>query len=261
MTYTPVELRHVRVGRSLFGYNRATVEQLIEEVAQSFEVTWRERGELAERVEGLERQLEEHRRREHLLSQTLIAAEQAASDVRERARREADTIVSEAHVEARAISRQAHAERERLLSDAQRIKALLRSALGVITVGTDALQGDRPAARPPAGPERVVLPPVLDDPAPAPGSPAAGEETPPEAAVVLPPLLPDEPPAASPPHGWREDTREFEAIDVGQAKPPAEEQAEEQAEEPGEEHADAPPAAPVLQRIPGRESRDFDWGE
>src|SRR6516225_8374934 len=129
MSYTPIELRHVRVRRSLFGYNRATVEQLIEEVAQSFEVTWRERGELAERVEELERQLEEHRRREHLLSQTLIAAEQAASDVRERARREADAIVTEAHIEARAISRHAHAERERLLVETERIKALLRSAL------------------------------------------------------------------------------------------------------------------------------------
>ena len=52
MSYTPVELRHVKVGRSLFGYNRATVEQLIEEVAQSFEATWRERGELAGQARG-----------------------------------------------------------------------------------------------------------------------------------------------------------------------------------------------------------------
>jgi hypothetical protein len=251
LTYTPVELRHVRVGRSLFGYNRATVEQLIEEVAQSFEVTWRERGELADRVEGLERQLEEHRRREHLLSHTLIAAEQAASDVRDRARREADAIVSEAHIEARAIGRQAHAERERLLADAQRIKALLRSALGVIAVGTDALEGERPA-RPAAERESVVLPPVLPDQPPAAEDREAGAEEPQEAPVALPPVLPDAP-LAEPPNRWREDTREFEAIDPGQAEPPA--------EEPVAEDAPEPPAAPVLQRIPGRESRDFDWGE
>ena len=72
MSYTPVELRHVRVGRSLFGYNRAMVEQLIEEVAHSFEATWRERGELAEKVEALEKSLEEHRERENLLTQTLL---------------------------------------------------------------------------------------------------------------------------------------------------------------------------------------------
>src|SRR4051812_18337463 len=135
MSYTPVELRHVRVGRSLFGYNRAMVEQLIEEVAHSFEATWRERGELSEKVEGLEKQLEEHRQRENLLTQTLLAAEQAASDVKERARKEAEAIVLEAHSEARAILRKAQAEREQLASESRRIEAMLRAALGNVGDG------------------------------------------------------------------------------------------------------------------------------
>ena len=59
MPYTPVELRHVRVSRSLLGYNRAKVEQMIEEVADSFETAWRERGELADRVEALDDQIVE----------------------------------------------------------------------------------------------------------------------------------------------------------------------------------------------------------
>src|ERR1700748_345122 len=102
MSYTPVELRHVKVGRSLFGYNRATVEQLIEEVAQSFEATWRERGELGDKVETLEKHVAELRRRERVLARTLAGAEQPASAVREGARREAEAIVQEAHHEARA---------------------------------------------------------------------------------------------------------------------------------------------------------------
>ena len=47
--------------RSLFGYNRAMVEQMIEEVAESFEAIWRERGELADSVEALEKQIDELR--------------------------------------------------------------------------------------------------------------------------------------------------------------------------------------------------------
>jgi cell division initiation protein len=136
MSYTPVELRHVRVGRSLFGYNRSMVEQLIEEVAHSFEATWRERGELAEKVEALEKQVEEHRQRENLLTQTLLAAEQAASDVKERARKEAEAIVLEAHSESRAIVRNAQNQREQLMSEARRIEALLRAALGNVEEGT-----------------------------------------------------------------------------------------------------------------------------
>ena len=50
MSYTPVELRHVRVRRGLFGYKRSAVEQLLLEVADSFEDVWRERGELADEV-------------------------------------------------------------------------------------------------------------------------------------------------------------------------------------------------------------------
>jgi hypothetical protein len=251
MTYTPVELRHVRVGHSLFGYNRATVEQLIEEVAQSFEVTWRERGELADRVEALERQLEEHKQREHLLSQTLIAAEQAASIVRERARREADAIVSEAHIESRAIGRQAQAEREHLLAETQRIKAMLRSALGIISEGTEGLEPASAPARPPARREGpVVLPPVRDDPPRAAADEDAVEHDPrEEVPAVLPPVLVDSPLEAALPDGWREDTREFEALGPDELEPSA------------DELEDEPSATPVLPRIPGRESRDFDWGD
>src|ERR1700722_14990531 len=129
MSYTPVELRHVRVGRSLFGYNRAMVDEMIEEVAESFEATWRERGELSDRCEGLEKQIAELRRRGELLTHTLVAAEQAASDVREQARREASAIMSEAQQEARALLRSAHEQHERLLLESRRIEAMLRAAL------------------------------------------------------------------------------------------------------------------------------------
>src|SRR5437868_1955906 len=101
MSYTPVELRHVRVGRSLFGYNRAMVEQVIEEVADSFETAWRERGELADKVDALEKQIVDLKGREELLTHTLVAAESAAAEVRAHAKREAEIILAEAHQEAR----------------------------------------------------------------------------------------------------------------------------------------------------------------
>ena len=54
MSYTPVELRHVRVGARPLGYHRASVEKILNDVADSFETVWRDRGELADRVEQLE---------------------------------------------------------------------------------------------------------------------------------------------------------------------------------------------------------------
>ena len=43
MTITPVELHHVDLPRSWRGYRRKPVDQLIEDVARSFEEVWRER--------------------------------------------------------------------------------------------------------------------------------------------------------------------------------------------------------------------------
>ena len=132
MPYTPVELRHVRVERAFLGYRRGAVEQLLIEVADSFEDVWRERGELTDKVDALEKQVAELRVREDLLTHTLVAAEQAAVEVREQAKRAADLVVSEAHHEARSITRQSQSERERLFAEARRIEALLRAALGMV---------------------------------------------------------------------------------------------------------------------------------
>jgi len=136
MPYTPVELRHVRVARGFYGYRRDAVEQLLLEVADSFEEVWRERGELEDKVEELETQTGELRRREELLANALVAAEQAAKEVRVQAQREAELIVAEAHNEARSITRGVQGEHARLAAEARRIEALLRAALGMVEGAT-----------------------------------------------------------------------------------------------------------------------------
>ena len=132
MQYTPVELRHVRIARALLGYKREAVENLLAEIADSFETVWRERHELADHVEAMERELQDLRKREQALTQTLVVAEQAATNVKDQAKREAELIVAEAHAEARAVTRNAQGERQRLQAEIRRVEALLRAALGMI---------------------------------------------------------------------------------------------------------------------------------
>jgi cell division initiation protein len=132
MRYTPVELRHVKMGRSLFGYNRSDTDRLLEDVADSFEEVWCERGELADKLEDVSKQLADFKEREALLANTLISAEKAAAEAKELARKESELALSEAHHEARSITRSALAERERLFAEARRVETLLRSALGMV---------------------------------------------------------------------------------------------------------------------------------
>jgi cell division initiation protein len=132
MGMTPVEIRHVPIGRGLWGYRRGAVERLLDDVADSFEAVWRERADFADRIEHLESELQRHRELETLLRKTLVSAEAAAQEQRESARRESEQVVSEAYAEARRIIFEANAERERLAADARRLRELLRTALASV---------------------------------------------------------------------------------------------------------------------------------
>jgi cell division initiation protein len=132
----------------VFGYRRATTDRLLEEIAESFENVWRDRADLAERVEQLETDLVRYRELETLLRTTLVSAERAAGELKEQAKREADLIVSEAQAEGRAITRRARAERDQLARDSQRVRALLASALATlepVPEGDDEVEDAAPA--------------------------------------------------------------------------------------------------------------------
>jgi cell division initiation protein len=145
MSYSPVEIRHVRFGRSLFGYRRGAVDNTLAEIASSYESVWQDRMDLTDRVDELEREVARHREVEELLRTTLLTAERASQDVRDDARREAGTILDEAHREARQITNDARREREVLLVAARRVRTLLGAALDAV--------GDVELGVPEEGPE------------------------------------------------------------------------------------------------------------
>jgi cell division initiation protein len=132
MPMSPAEIRHVPIGRGLWGYRRGAVERLLDEVADSFEEVWRDRADFADRIEHLEEELARHRDLEILLRKTLVSAEAASQEQRGAARREAERLVEEAHAEARRIVFAATAERERLAAEARRIREALRTALSTM---------------------------------------------------------------------------------------------------------------------------------
>lgn len=138
MALTPVEIRHLTPGSGLLGYKRGQTDRLLAEIATSFEDVWRERADLADKIDQLETDIVRYKEIESLLRETLISAERSASQLKEQARREAEVILSEAHAEARRVQREAFTENERLRSESRRIKAQLTSALEVIDDVPDA---------------------------------------------------------------------------------------------------------------------------
>jgi cell division initiation protein len=146
MALTPVEIRHIKLGRSLFGYDRGVVDELLEDIVESFEQVWRERADLADKIERVEEDLVRYRELETLLRTTLVSAERASQELKEQARRETTVMLDEAHAEARRIRREASADLERMTSEARRIRSLLGAALATLGDENSAETGEARAA-------------------------------------------------------------------------------------------------------------------
>jgi cell division initiation protein len=122
MSMTPVEIRHVVLSRRPLGYERGATDQLLADIATSFEHVWRERADLRDELEELESELARQKELEQALRNTLLSAERMADDMRTQARREADVIVAEARSAARDIVSGAESERERVRTEIRRLQ-------------------------------------------------------------------------------------------------------------------------------------------
>ncbi|HEY7004508.1 MAG TPA: DivIVA domain-containing protein [Gaiellaceae bacterium] len=157
MSLTPVEIRHVSIARRPVGYDRKATDDLLAEVATSFEHVWRERADLRDELEELESELARQKELEEVLRDTLVTAERMADELRAQARREADVIVAEARAIARDIVSGAESERERIRTEIRRLqevqtgiradyRAFLLAALDRLDAGTDARPPSHQAA-------------------------------------------------------------------------------------------------------------------
>jgi cell division initiation protein len=124
MALTPVEIRHVDLGRRPLGYDRQATDDLLSAIVTSFEQVWRERADLRDEIEELGGELSRQKEIEGALRNTLLSAERMADDVRTQARREADVIISEARATARDIVSGAENERERINGEIRRLRTL-----------------------------------------------------------------------------------------------------------------------------------------
>jgi cell division initiation protein len=124
MSLTPVEIRHVGLGRRFLGYDRRGVDALLDEIASSFEDVWRDRADLLDHVERLEAELQRTREMETLLRNTLMSAERAADEMRSQARKEAELLLDEARSAAREMVVSAERERERIRAETRRLRSL-----------------------------------------------------------------------------------------------------------------------------------------
>lgn len=157
---TPEEIRHIRLERTLRGYDPKAVDTLLEELASSFEDLSRERNGLSERVAKLERELEDQGQLQHLMSDALLSAQRAADDLRARTQQECDAVLESARAEAEQIQAGAREEKERIEGELRRLQANereLRASYHVLLQAALERLGDA------GGEEETALRPTLLD--------------------------------------------------------------------------------------------------
>lgn len=143
----------------LFGYRRADVDDMLDEVVDAYQELWQERVDLRDQLDAMQAEVKRVREMEDLLRRTMVSAEKNAADQKEAARQEAAQIVREAEQEAREILGEAHHQRAAVWRDTQaieqrgrelqvRYRAFLQTAGAVLDeIETDEEHDDRTEER------------------------------------------------------------------------------------------------------------------
>jgi cell division initiation protein len=99
MKISPMDIQRHTFDPRFRGFDRDEVRTFLTVVAEEVAGLQREKDLIEQRVRELEQTVSEHREREEILKNTLLTAQKAAEDIRESARREADTVVKQAEIQ------------------------------------------------------------------------------------------------------------------------------------------------------------------
>jgi cell division initiation protein len=110
MSITPLEIRKQEFKKKVRGYDPHEVHEFLEMLATEMEELLRENTGLAERVKDMDSKIEDYRRMEKILQDTLTTTQQASDELKSGAKKEAETIIANARVEAQRFLKDAQTE-------------------------------------------------------------------------------------------------------------------------------------------------------
>jgi cell division initiation protein len=100
MKISPMDIQRQAFSRRMRGFDRDEVRAYLGLVAEEIAAVQRERDDLEQQVRHLHLIVDEHRERENILKNTLLTAQKASEDIRESARKQAETALKEAELQA-----------------------------------------------------------------------------------------------------------------------------------------------------------------
>jgi len=96
---SPTDIQRQTFGQRFRGLDRDEVRSFLATVAEEMAALQREKDTTDQQLRHLELIVNEHRERESILKNTLLTAQKASQDIREAARKEAETVVKQAELQ------------------------------------------------------------------------------------------------------------------------------------------------------------------
>lgn len=122
MRITPLDIRKQEFRKTMRGLDADEVYAFLTTVAEEYEAVLSDNKKLRERIVDLEGRLQEYKKIETNLRNTLLTAERVTNETRENARREASLIVREAEVEAEKAAEAIRAHTQELRREVLELK-------------------------------------------------------------------------------------------------------------------------------------------
>ncbi len=99
MKISPMDIQKQSFEQKLRGYDKEEVKTYLNIVAEEVAAIQRERDNLEQEVQTLRALIDEHRQRETMLKNTLLTAQRVSEELKEAARRQAESVVKEAEIQ------------------------------------------------------------------------------------------------------------------------------------------------------------------
>lgn len=122
MPLTPLDIHNKEFGRRLRGYDEDDVNEFLDQIIKDYEWYIRENKELQNQVAGLQERLDHFANIEETLSKTIIVAQEAADEVRNNSKKEAQLIVKEAEKNADRIINEALSKARKIALEIEELK-------------------------------------------------------------------------------------------------------------------------------------------
>lgn len=122
MPLTPLDIHNKEFSRRLRGYDEDEVNEFLDQVIKDYEALIRENKELQEQVNMLKEKLAHFSNLEETLSKTIIVAQEAADEVKNNSRKEAQLIIKEAEKNADRIINEALAKSRKIALEIEELR-------------------------------------------------------------------------------------------------------------------------------------------